>query len=218
MSRQLDCVVIGYNEVPFPTYEAFLQNYGEDSEAYRDLKFSFVDLAGQKMDYVALLNHVLDKASNTSEDSAARNQLLSGDIPNLAAVYLTNFLSKRGLEARYINLFQYERERLIEYLDQDPVCVAITTTFYVVNLPVNEMVEFIREHNPRVKIVVGGPLIANHARNSQGADFQEALNDIGADIYVVEGQGEQTLYQIVECLKKSGDLKKVPNIIFSEDG
>jgi radical SAM PhpK family P-methyltransferase len=218
MSKKLDCVLIGYNEVPFPVYEAFLQKYGEDSEAYRDLKFSFVDLAGRKMDYVGLLNHVLDQASNIPEGSAAGHQLKSGDIPNLAAVYLTNFLNKRGLEARYINLFQYERERLIEYLDHDPVCVAITTTFYVVNLPVNEMVEFIREHNPRVKIVVGGPLIANHARNYQGAAFQEALDDMGADIYVVEGQGEQTLYQIVECLKNTGDLNQVPNIVFFEDG
>lgn len=218
MNRKLDCVVIGYNEVPFPAYEAFLQKYGEDSEAYRDLKFSFVDLAGRKMDYVALLNHVLDKASSVSEGSAAAHQLKSGDIPNLAAVYLTNFLNKRGVEARCLNLFQYEREQLIEYLDGDPLCVAITTTFYVVNLPVNEMVAFIREHNPKVKIVVGGPLIANHARNYQGAAFNATLEDIGADIYVVEGQGEQTLYEIVECLKNSGDLNKVPNIVFSENG
>ena len=218
MSKKLDCVLIGYNEVPFLDYEAFLQRNGEDSEAYRDLKFSFVELAGRKMDYVALLNHVLDKATNIPAGSAAGHHLKSGDIPNLAAVYLTNFLHKQGLEARYINLFQYEREQLIEYLDQDPVCVAITTTFYVVNMPVNEMVEFIREHNPKVKIVVGGPLIANHARNYQGDGFQEALSDMGADIYVVEGQGEETLCQIVECLKNTGDLNGVPNIVFFEHG
>jgi|GEM_PF-3089347 len=42
--KHLDCVVIGYNELPFERYENFLRNYGEDSEAYRDLKFSFVNL------------------------------------------------------------------------------------------------------------------------------------------------------------------------------
>ena len=41
----LDCIVIGYNEVPFQHYESFLHNYGENSEAYRDLKFSFVTWA-----------------------------------------------------------------------------------------------------------------------------------------------------------------------------
>ena len=45
-SNLLDCVVIGYNELPFDKYEAFVRNYGEETEAYRDLKFSFVDLQG----------------------------------------------------------------------------------------------------------------------------------------------------------------------------
>ncbi len=218
MSEKLDCVVIGYNEVPFQTYEAFLQNYGTDSEAYRDLKFSFVDLAGQKMDYVGLLNHVLDASLSTKSNQNRAQPLKSGDIPNLAAVYLTNFLNQRNVEARYINLFQYEKEKLAEYLAQDPLCVAITTTFYVVNLPVNEMVEFIRKHNSNVKIVVGGPLISNHARNNQGDAFRSALDDIGADIYVVEGQGEQTLYEIVACLKSDGDLNQVPNIVMPLKG
>ena len=58
MSRELDCIVIGYNEVPFSRYESFLRHYGEDAEAYRDLKFSFVDLGEKKLDYVGLMNHV----------------------------------------------------------------------------------------------------------------------------------------------------------------
>jgi p-methyltransferase len=218
MSANLDCVVIGYNELPFQRYESFLKKYGEDSEAYRDLKFSFVDLGGEKLDYAGLLNRVLDEASKTSGNSLVGDEIKSGDIPNLAAVYLTNFLKKRGVAAGYINLFQYEQEKLIEYLAQDPVCVALTTTFYVVNLPVNEMVEFIRKHNSKVKIVVGGPLIANHSRNNEGEAFRAAVDDIGADIYVVEGQGEQTLYEIVDCLKNGGDLGAVPNIVFEQDG
>ncbi|HEU4594977.1 MAG TPA: PhpK family radical SAM P-methyltransferase [Pyrinomonadaceae bacterium] len=215
--NKLDCIVIGYNELPFQRYESFLSKYGEDSEAYRDLKFSFVNVAGEKMDYVGLLNHVLNEGQDAGL-AASPHDLKSGDIPNLAAVYLTNFLRNRGVAAEYINLFQYEKEELLRYLAQDPVCVAITTTFYVVNVPVNEMVEFIRQHNPRVKIVVGGPLIANHARNNVGADFSAAVDDLGADIYVIEGQGEQTLYEIVECLKGGGDLNSVPNLAFFEDG
>lgn len=209
-----DCVVIGYNEIPFERYESFLRTYGEETEAYRDLKFSFVDLGGKKLDYVGLLNHVTKLAGH----NGAGGEIKSGDIPNLAAVYLTNFLRRRGFEAAYVNLFQHEKEALVEYLAQDPVCVAITTTFYVVNLPVNEMVEFIRQHNSRVKIVVGGPLVANHARNSEGDGFRAALDDMGADIYVVEGQGEHTLSQIISCLKAGGSLDTVPNIVHFEGG
>src|ERR1044071_8668013 len=185
--QHLDCIVIGYNEVPFNRYEQFLHTYGEDSEAYRDLKFSFVNLDGRKLDYPGLLNHVRALAGVTGEE------LKSGDIPNLAAAYLTNFLRR------------------------DPLCVAITTTFYVVNLPVTEMVEFIREHNPKVKIVVGGPLVNNHARNYHGNEFKTVLEDMGADIYVLEGQGELTLARLIECLKNGGNLSDVPNLAYFED-
>jgi len=208
---RLDCVVIGYNEIPFGRYEEFLRAYGTDTEAYRDLKFSFVDLGDRKLDYIGLLNHA-------AQLGGAAGDFRSGEIPNLAAVYLTNFLRARGHGARYVNLFQHEKEKLAAYLDEDPLCVAITTTFYVVNLPVNEMVEFIRRHNPRVKIVVGGPLVANHARNYRGEELAAALGDMGADLYIIEGQGEQTLSRVVECLKQGGDLGAIPNLAYFSGG
>ncbi|MFZ0322445.1 MAG: PhpK family radical SAM P-methyltransferase [Candidatus Sulfotelmatobacter sp.] len=216
-NRNLDCIIIGYNEVPFAQYEQFLRNYGKDTEAYRDLKFSFVDLDGQKMDYIGLMNHVFGNAGR-NETRAVLEEFKSGDIPNLAAVYLTNFLRKRNLNVRYINLFQWEKEKLIAYLREDPYCVAITTTFYVVNQPVNEMVEFIRQRNDKVKIIVGGPLISNHARNNQGDSFKTALDDMGADIYVIDAQGELTLTHIVECLRQGAELSTVPNIVYFENG
>jgi len=212
-ASRCDCVVIGYNETPFPEYEGLLRQYGEDSEAYRDLKFSFVDLGRNgKMTYVGLLNHVLRLASGRNGEP-----FKSGDIPNLAAVYLANYLRRRGWRVEYLNLFQYEKDRLAEYLRHDPVCVAITTTFYVLNLPVNEMVQYIRGCNPRVPIVVGGPLVANHARAYQGEELAAALRDTGADIFVHESQGEETLSNVIACLRDGGSLAAVPNVLYFED-
>ena len=108
----LDAIVIGYNEVPFEEYESFLRNYGEDSEAYRDLKFSFVNLDGRRLDYMGLLNHVFQLAGR--ENLKPHSEFKSGEIPNLAAAYLANFLRKRSFSARYVNLFQHEKEKLIE--------------------------------------------------------------------------------------------------------
>ena len=48
-AARLDCLVIGYNEIPFERYERFLRNYGVNTEAYRDLKFSFVDMGGKRL-------------------------------------------------------------------------------------------------------------------------------------------------------------------------
>ena len=165
--RELDCVVIGYNEVPFDRYESFLRGYGEETEAYRDLKFSFVSVADRKMDYMGLLNHTLARAKYNGNTLSPQETFKSGDIPNLAAVYLTNFLRKQRYPREVHQSLPVRKGKAHRISCAEPVCVAITTTFYVVNLPVNEMVEFIREHDPEVKIIVGGPLIANHARNNR---------------------------------------------------
>lgn len=216
--RPLECVVIGYNDVPFPRYESLVRSYGENSTEYRDLRFSFIDLEGQRLNYIGLLNKAWGLARTDGRKMNGRGEFESGDIPNLAAAYLTWFLKRRGTEARYINLFQLEKDRLKEYLAENPYCVAITTTFYFLNSAVNEIVEFIRSHNPKVKIVVGGPLVANHARNYQGERLKIVLQDMGADYYIVEGQGELTLSQIVECLRNKGPINKVPNLIYFSGG
>jgi radical SAM PhpK family P-methyltransferase len=216
---QLDCIIIGYNEIPFQRYVELLGNFSEDSEAYRDLKFSFVELDGRPFNYVDLLNHVLQSADGESGGSSLAQPFQSGEIPNLAAVYLSNILRKRGLRTKYVNLFQNEKERFKELLAQNPACVAITTTFYVLNFPVNEMVQFVREHNPNVKIVVGGPLVANHLRNFvQDRDVEASLRDMGADYFVIDSQGESTLAHLVHTLKAGDDPAKVPNLIYFQDG
>lgn len=210
--RRLGCVLIGYNETPFAEYEGLLRGCGEDSEAYRDLKFSFVDLPGVgKVTYVDLLNHVFSRALGTAADT-----FRSGDIPNLAAAYLNHYLRRRGIWAETVNLFQYEKERLLELLRERPLCVAITTTFYVINLPVTEIVQFIRQHSPETAIVVGGPLVANYARSFQGEELAGVLRETGADYFVHESQGEATLAALVECLGASGALSSVPNLMYFE--
>ncbi|WNG44098.1 PhpK family radical SAM P-methyltransferase [Archangium minus] len=214
-STRRDCIIIGYNETPFDEYEAGLRRYGEDSEAYRDLKFSFVELEGRRLNYVDLLNHVYRRALPSGRHHP---EFRSGDIPSLAAVYLSSFLRRRGHDVTYLNLFQHEKERLAELLAQNPRAVAITTTFYVLNDPVIEMVQFIRRHNPEVRIIVGGPLISNHHRRYEGNELAVVLDDLGADIYVVESQGELTLSRVLERLRAGQDLEDVPNIIYPASG
>lgn len=217
--KHLDCVVIGYNETPFEEYECLLRKYGEGSEAYRDLKLSFIDLDDKKLDYIGLLNYIFNLANQNGHASSTQEIFKSGDIPNLACVYLANFLRKRGYQVRYINLFQDGKEELAQYLLENPLCVAITTTFYLMNHPVKEIIRFIRKQNESVRIIVGGPLISNHARNYQGVEFKTALEDIGADIYIVESQGELTLAQVIQHLKSGRQLKNdLSNVIYVENG
>jgi radical SAM PhpK family P-methyltransferase len=216
MSRsRMDCLSIGYYEPAFEEHERILRQLGEDSEAYRDLQFSFVDLGDRKLTYSGLLSYAYRLAHGL--DAAGEDDFKSGDIPNLAAVYLTHFLRLKGLRAEYVNLFSYEQDRLRSCLDEDPLCVSITTTFYSLNFPVIEIVKGIRRYNTRTRIVVGGPLVANHHRRYPPDELLIALDDMGADIYVIESQGEQTLWRVVECLKNGGDLSQVPNIVYRDE-
>lgn len=213
----LHCVTIGYYEPPFDEFERTIRQLGEDSEAYRDLQFSFVDLGDRKLTYSGLLSHAYELANGGSPESSSDDVFKSGDIPSLAAVYLTNFLRQRGYNAEYINLFEYEKDRLRRMLERKPLCVAITTTFYSLNFPVIEMVRAIREVNQETKIVVGGPLVANHNRRYPTEELKIALDDMDADVYVIESQGELALSRIVECLDQGGSLSKVPNIVYRGD-
>lgn len=215
-SRSVQCVVVGYNDVPFQSYVDLLAQYGKDSEAYRDLKFSFVELDGKPTDYVSLLNHAMQAARH--RPLADAQLFKSGEIPNLAAAYLSNFLRGQGVTAKYINLFQQEKERFAELLNSGPACVAITTTFYVLNFPVNEIVQFVRRYNSTTKIVVGGPLVANHLRNLDGEELKLALLDMGADYYVVDSQGEMTLARLVKALEAGEDPAKIPNLAYFANG
>ena len=47
-NRRLDCVTIGYYEPRFDAYERIIRGLGKDSEAYRDLEFSFAETAGRR--------------------------------------------------------------------------------------------------------------------------------------------------------------------------
>ena len=216
-STRLDCLLIGHNEIPFKQYEGFLRELGEDREVYRDLRYNFIDVVGEgKMHYLDLLNHVWTKARGNADPSDAGPFRL-GDVPHLASVYLTNFLNRRGKRADWINLFESEQERLIERLAENPRCVGITTTLYVFNEPAKRVVDFVRGHHETVPIVIGGPLIANLARAHEGVELEWHLRNLGADIFVVESQGESTLDRIVQCLIDGGDLGSIPNLLYFDD-
>src|SRR4028118_1368167 len=94
----LDAVVIGYNEIPFEKYESFLRNYGEDSEAYRDLKFSFVNLDDQRLDYMGLLNHVFRQAAESG--GPPHEEFKSGESPHLAAAPHPTSFRRQGAAPR----------------------------------------------------------------------------------------------------------------------
>src|SRR6266851_2801928 len=111
----LDCVVIGYNETPFEDYWRLVSTYGAQAEAYRDLRLSCVRVGERTLDYVGLLNYAYAEAHAGEQPLDHEQAIKSGDVPNLAAAYLTSGV-RRHHSGEYINLFQLEKDRLAALL------------------------------------------------------------------------------------------------------
>ncbi|HEX7314159.1 MAG TPA: PhpK family radical SAM P-methyltransferase [Pyrinomonadaceae bacterium] len=213
-TSKLDCVIVGYNDLDFGhTLKA--QKLGEKySGGYRSSKINSLIYRGERITYTNLLNQVLTKATGVDPE------LNVFKLPNLAVCYLKSYLSRRGLNVEIINFYNSEKDRFAELLAQSPNAVAITTTYYVDDEPIADLVEFIRQHCPETKIIVGGPHIFNLHTHHDAATQEFLWKKLGADVYVYDSQGEATLNQVLHQLRDEPEksLGDVPNLIYTTDG
>lgn len=206
-STQTDCLIIGYNDTDFAGYVNWVREMGSDHGAYRDLNLGFVDHDGRP-------RHALD-VLNLFSPLASPTLLANTDFLWPTITYLGTYLQRHGYTFDYVNQFQQEKESLRKKLEQgDVLTVAITTTLYVSALPVLEIVAFIREHSPTAKILIGGPYVANLSAYSEPEAMREQLRYIGADVYVINSEGEGALVRVLETLRNGGDLSNVENIAY----
>jgi p-methyltransferase len=208
----LDVVIIGYNDINIGKQLEIFKKIEFLSGSYRHLKTNTAVYFNERITYMDLLNRVLKKA--TGNDS----QLHVAELPNLCAYYLRNFVSKRGLNAKVVNFFNYEKDYLCKLLEDNPRAVAITTTFYVDRNPIIEIIEFIRKYNSKTMIIVGGPYIFHLCHTLDKEKRNSWLKRIGADIYVYDSQGELTLSKVLDALGKKGgaQLNSIPNLIYQD--
>jgi p-methyltransferase len=181
----------------------------ENSAERRIFMRDHIQVKGVRMPYMDAINEYMRRRPDVPSD----NYYHVAEVPNLGALYLANFLRARGCSAEYVSLFSAEKRRIAAILEERaPRLVAITTTFYILPWPVEEIAHFVREHSPDTKVVAGGPLINNLAGDLTSSALQEVLQFMDADFYVKESQGEDTLLRLVQALREDTDLARVPNI------
>src|SRR5262245_5370209 len=154
-AHDLDCVLIGYNDIDLRWVDEELKPLRGASGGYRHFRSNTVVLDRQRIHFTELLNRALADATGRP------HSLHIAQTPSLACCILKSFLAHRGLHAEIVNFFNADRDRLADLLAQKPRTVAITTTVYTTARPVVDIVEFVRRHNPDTKIIVGGPHIFN---------------------------------------------------------
>jgi p-methyltransferase len=213
-TSKLDCIIVGYNDVDFG-HSLKAQKLGEKySGGYRSSKINSLIYRGERITYTNLLNQIITQATGENPE------LNVFKLPNLAVCYLKSYLSRRNLNVEIVNFFNSEKDRFADLLAQSPNAVAITTTFYVDDEPIVELVEFIRRHCPETKIIVGGPHVFNIHTHYDAATQEFLWKKLGADIYVYDPQGEATLNQLLHQLRETPgkSLADVPNLIYTTDG
>ncbi len=206
----IDCLLIGYNEPDFKQYEAVLRSMGQNSGAYKDLNLNFIELENKKYPPVGLLNEFRRRV--TGKDSS----LNCAEPLSLAVAYLSSYLEKRGLNTDFVNIFQLEKDKLASILKQDVKTIAITTTFYVSPMPLIEIISFIKQHNTKAKIIIGGPFVLNQFAANDEITLDFLLKSIGGDIYVNSFQGEYALYRIVDACVNNKSFDDIDNLAYKK--
>ncbi|MEW6188036.1 MAG: radical SAM protein [Thermodesulfobacteriota bacterium] len=159
----------------------------------------------------------------------SKEDSLNYNTPYLAGIYLYNYLSRRGIRSGLINFLDDELETFQKFLQHSPKAVALSTTFLTDIRSVKKVTQIIRQYAPDIKILLGGPLVFNSylLYRLQGTDYDSAscardyffLNsekdyyrDI--DLFIIEEQGEETLYRVLEAIRTRRDYSEIPNLAF----
>ena len=207
-----DCVFIGHNDGHFPDYVDLIRSLDSDLAAWRRLSLSFVEIDGvpyRSMDVINLYN---------GRDGGHRPRLTNLDAFSPTIAYLASYVSRRGFSTDYVHLFQEEKETLARLLQDDVLTVAISTTLYVGTWWLDEVIAFVREHNPSATIIVGGPYIYNQSVFSSAEELGELFEHLDADVYVISQQGELALSRVLDALKHGRSLDGIDNIAFRRRG
>lgn len=210
---RLDVVILGYNDVDIKQVERDHEAVQKFSGGYSNFKTNTINVQGERIPFMTLLNRSL--ATGRSDDP--RFHLC--ELPSLGASYLKSFLVQRGFTAEVVNFFNHDRDRFAALLAESPAAVAITTTFYVDERPIVELIEFIRRHSSTTKVVVGGPHIYNLCSHNDDITQDHLFRRMGADVYVFDSQGELTLSRVLHALRTSDrpDWQAIPNLIYTDD-
>ncbi len=211
-TKSLDCVIIGYWEKDWNGDIENAKTVSKFSGAYEEIKLNSILYENRRISYEEFFNQSLAIATRKNWNLSAFNA------PNLAVCYLTDFLRRLGHNVEFVNFVNHHMDKFKHLLSKTPRCVALTTTYYVDHQVLVDLVEMIRRSSPTTKIVLGGPFIYSLvSRESQEVqDF--ILSEIKADIYILDGQGETTLGNVVESLKTTnGDISTVPNLAIRKE-
>jgi anaerobic magnesium-protoporphyrin IX monomethyl ester cyclase len=211
-----DCLIIGYNDGQLEDEVRMQRSMGVNHPDFRDLSLNIIEYEGKPHRAMDIFDHFYHEGRDAI---GPLRKWHNADVLWMVIMYLGTYLGKRGFTFDYINLFQLQKDELKEKLvTNEYLTTVVTTTIYNFDTPIIEVVNFVREHNPRTKIIIGGPYIAKRSETMENPELNAMFKYIGGDFYVRSREGEQALVNILAALKRRQNCASIPNIAFKEDG
>lgn len=207
----IDCLIIGQHDPDFEQHIRTLKfTFGKASGAYQDQDLTFIKYKGKS-------HRVMDMLNVINEDRLQK-PLSNIDFMWPTIPILATYLDKYGHSFDYVNQLALNREELVEKLKNNRYrTIAITTTLYVTEVPIREIVEMIREYDKDVIIVLGGPYVMNRCSENAPQKLDKEFSSLGVDVLVNSSEGQMALVRVVEALKNRKPLSDIKNVIFRKE-
>ncbi len=209
--KEYDCVVIGHYESDSNLVANLRRLTAEQSGAYHEVFTNSVKMNGRRTSYTDMLNIGLEAATGR------KWSLHPLDVPHLGVFYLTSYLCRRGFHVQFVNFCNSDEERLLQAVANAKMA-AVTTTYYLTDESIIKLVRRIKSRCNDIPVIAGGPRIFGIYQSvPDRVKLFSQLKSLGADIYIIESQGEKTLAALVEAMVAGNlDLSKIPNLIYRD--
>jgi radical SAM superfamily enzyme YgiQ (UPF0313 family) len=125
-------------------------------------------------------------------------------IPTIAPAVIGSYLQQRGIEVEIKDYFADKFD------SSDADIVGISSTF-MSEKNVKEIADFVRSRNLSTTIVLGGPI-------SWSISPSKLLESIPNVDYIIQREGEQTFYELIQAIRKGSDVSSVNGLFYRRDG
>lgn len=129
----------------------------------------------------------------------------------LGLTYISAVIKKAGYDIDYLNLNHLEGKiedlvkSKLDSKNYDIVCTGYIAIGYAI---IEKIINSVKKHESKPKIILGGAIITT--------ETQLIFDSLKPD-YGVLREGEITIIELLKCIEKKGDLKKVDGICYKDE-
>jgi anaerobic magnesium-protoporphyrin IX monomethyl ester cyclase len=129
----------------------------------------------------------------------------------LGMLYLASYLEKEGTEVEIIDALWEDiaRDNLKGRLVKSKPDVVGLTCYTENRFQVFDIVRMVKDFNPRIVTVLGGPHVTDAA--------EDTLRNLPELDYVVKGEGELTFFELCQRIEEGKDVKSMQGIAFFQE-